>query len=104
MTAPGERGAEPAQDAKLARKANQIAAFFRPYPAAVGAAGVREHLAAFWTPAMRQALRASAAAGCADLDPLVLAALVAPSGAAAPGRSETAGPREAGAIGASDAG
>lgn len=92
-------------EAKLVAKANQIAAFFRPYPAAEAAAGVRDHLAAFWTPAMRHLLGLRAAAGGAGLDPIVRAALRdAPPEAAAPGRPETAGPGEAGAIAASDAG
>ena len=92
-------------DSKLVAKANQIAAFFRPYPAAEAAAGVRDHLAAFWTPAMRRTLGMRAVAGGAGLDQIVLAALLdAPAAGSAPGRPETAGPREAGAIAASDAG
>ena len=103
MTAAGAPPRDP--EAKLVAKANQIAAFFRPYPAAEAAAGVRDHLAAFWTPAMRRSLDRRPAAGGAGHDPIVMAALRdAPAGAAAPGRPETAGPREAGAIAASDAG
>lgn len=91
--------------AKLDGKANQIAAFFRPYPVDEAVAGVRDHIAAFWTPAMRGALRARAAAGGPGLDPLVRTALLdAGAGVDAPGRSETAGPAEAGAVGASDSG
>ena len=90
---------------KLDGKANQIAAFFRPYPVDQAVAGVRDHIAAFWTPAMREGLRARAAAGGSGLDPIVLAALLNPATeATAPGRPETAGPREAGDVGASDAG
>ena len=103
MTAAGAPPRDPV--AKLVAKANQIAAFFRPYAAAEAAAGVRDHLVAFWTPAMRRSLDLRAEAGGAGLDPIVLMALRdAPAGAAAPGRSETAGPGEAGAIAASDAG
>lgn len=92
-------------DAKLDGKANQIAAFFRPYPADEAAAGVRSHIEAFWTPAMRRTLEARAAAGGAGLDPIVMAALRGEAaGAEAPGRSETAGPAAAGQIGASDGG
>jgi formate dehydrogenase subunit delta len=56
---------------KLARMAGEIAAFFRPYPEEVARAGVRDHLVAFWTPAMRATLVAKAK----GLDPLVEAAL-----------------------------
>ncbi len=90
---------------KLDGKANQIAAFFRPYPADQAVAGVRDHIAAFWTPAMREGIRARAAAAGSGLDPIVKAALLdAVTDTTAPGRSETAGPSEAGDIGASDAG
>jgi formate dehydrogenase subunit delta len=64
---------------KLVHMANQIAAFFRPYPADEAAASVRDHLAAFWTQPMRDKLQAADAAG---LDPLVARAL-------APARGET---------------
>ncbi|WP_237478853.1 formate dehydrogenase subunit delta [Lichenibacterium dinghuense] len=93
------------RDARLVGRANAVAAFFRAYPAAEGAAGVRDHIDAFWTPAMRDALRGRASAGDgAGLDPLVRAAFLDRPQAAAPGRPETDGPREAGAIGASDSG
>ncbi len=91
--------------AKLVGRANAVAAFFRPYPADEAAAGVRDHIAAFWTLAMRDALRTRAGMGVvAGLDPLVTAALLEPGAAAAPGRPEAAGPCEAGTIGASDSG
>jgi len=57
----------------LVRKANQIAAFFRPYPEAEAAAGVAKHMRDFWDPRMRRLLAAHVAAGGAGLDPLALA-------------------------------
>jgi formate dehydrogenase subunit delta len=64
-----------AGDARLVTMANQIAGFFRPYPAAQGIAGVRRHLQDFWTPAMRAALAERVARDAAGIDPLVVAAL-----------------------------
>ena len=96
--------AKPDASRKLAAMANQIAAFFRPYPAEAGAAGVREHVEAFWTPAMRRDLAARVARDPAELDPLVIAAFRGTPAAESPAHRETAGPTEAGQIGASDAG
>ena len=90
--------------AKLDHMANQIAAFIRPYLDEEAVAGIHEHIRAFWSPAMRRDLLARADAGSADLDPLVVAALHALSTGSSPVRKETAGPSEAGEIGASDAG
>jgi formate dehydrogenase subunit delta len=59
--------------ATLARMANQIASFFRAYPHEAAAHGVRDHIAAFWTPTMRAELTAHADE--LALDPLVVAAL-----------------------------
>ena len=39
--------------------ANQIAAFFEPYPEEEAVAGVTEHLLKFWDPSMRTALAAA---------------------------------------------
>ena len=47
----------------LVRMANQIAAFFEPYPEDEAIAGVTEHLRKFWDPSMRAALVAAYAAG-----------------------------------------
>jgi formate dehydrogenase subunit delta len=40
----------------LTRMANQIAAFFAPYPEADAIAGVLDHLEKFWDPSMRREL------------------------------------------------
>ncbi|TCZ55574.1 formate dehydrogenase subunit delta [Roseicella aquatilis] len=88
---------------KLARMANQIAAFFRPYPEAEAVAGTREHLIAFWTPRMRGDLLAHWRAGAAGLDPVVVAALQGLPGGDSPIGKATAGPEKAGPL-ASDAG
>jgi formate dehydrogenase subunit delta len=55
---------------KLVHMANQIAAFFRPYSREEAEAGIRDHLAAFWTPHMRAKLQCAPAASVAALDPL----------------------------------
>lgn len=60
---------------KLIRMANQIAGFFRSYPEAQAAAGIRDHITAFWTPRMRETLLSHLASGGDMLDPLVLKAL-----------------------------
>ena len=44
----------------LIRMANQIAQFFAPYPEPEAVAGIRDHLARFWDPAMRRELLAMA--------------------------------------------
>ncbi len=41
--------------------ANQIAQFFAPYPEPEAIAGIRDHLARFWDPAMRRELLVIAA-------------------------------------------
>ncbi len=40
----------------IVRMANQIAQFFAPYPEPDAVAGIRDHLARFWDPAMRREL------------------------------------------------
>ncbi len=55
---------------KLVHMANQIAAFFRPYPREEAEAGIRDHMQAFWTPHMRAKLRSAPDAAVAVLDPL----------------------------------
>lgn len=60
---------------KLVRMANQIADFFRSYPEDKALAGIRDHLIAFWTPGMRNAILAHVTQGGDGLDPLVVKAL-----------------------------
>lgn len=59
---------------KLVHMANQIALNFRLQPTDDAAALTAEHLKAFWTPAMRQALVAHLASGGEGLEPLAKAA------------------------------
>ncbi|MEQ9812837.1 MAG: formate dehydrogenase subunit delta [Azospirillaceae bacterium] len=54
----------------LVRKANQIAAFFAPYPEAEAVEGVVGHMRSFWEPRMRRQLADHIAAGGAGLSPL----------------------------------
>jgi formate dehydrogenase subunit delta len=63
---------------KLTFMANQIAAFFRPYPAEAARAGIKAHVQAFWTPAMRATMQAYLQAGGAGVDSLVAEALRIP--------------------------
>jgi len=88
---------------KLTRMANQIAGFFRSYPEDKALAGIRDHLMAFWTPGMREALLAHAGQGGGGLDPLVVRALRRDQPGESPVAKETAGPEEVGQLG-SDAG
>lgn len=80
----------------LVRMANQIAHFFAPYPEADAIEGVRDHIAKFWDPSMRDELIAIGAgqehplssgasrgsSPAPPLDPLVLRAIVALRGTA----------------------
>lgn len=59
--------------ARLVRMAGQIAAFFAAYPHDQAVQGVADHINAFWTPSMREDLRALA--GAPDLHPLAAAAM-----------------------------
>lgn len=88
---------------KLARMANQIAAFFRPYPEAEAIAGIQDHIKAFWSPRMIQDLAAGLGSDGLGLDPLVVAAFERLSQAQSPVRKATAGPETVGQLG-SDAG
>lgn len=88
---------------KLARMANEVAAFFRAYPEEQACAGIRDHLVAFWTPRMRSSFLAFARAGGTGLDPLVVEALRGWPDAESPVARATA-PAEAVGLGASDAG
>ncbi len=87
--------------AKLEAMANQIATFFRSYPDEQAQAGIRDHLKAFWTGRMVDALLA--AGPKPGLDPLVTAALWQKPQAESPIAKELAGPEVVGLM-ASDAG
>lgn len=88
---------------KLVRMANQIAVFYRSYPEDQAIKGIHDHLAAFWTPGMRQALVAHTLQETAPLDPLVIKALLAFQAGKSPIEKEVAGPEIVGGPG-SDAG
>ncbi len=59
----------------MARMANEIASFFRPYPEEEACAGIRGHIVALWTPRMRSAFLEHARAGGPGLDALVAEAM-----------------------------
>jgi len=59
----------------LVRMANQIAAFFAPYPKEEAVAGVSEHLRKFWDPSMRVALIEAQRVGPTGLHPLAALAV-----------------------------
>ncbi len=90
-------------DAKLVSMATQIAAFFRPYPEPEAVAGIANHIRAFWTPGMRDALFARIAADRAGIEPLVVQAFSDRETAKSPIVPETADPDRLGQM-ASDAG
>ncbi|MDE2018125.1 MAG: formate dehydrogenase subunit delta [Hyphomicrobiales bacterium] len=71
---------------RLAKMANEIAAFFATQPAAEALPGMVQHLRDFWTPKMRADFLELAAAGGRELSPLA-------SKAAAALRPSTAGKR-----------
>ena len=56
---------------KLARMANQIADFHKPYPHAEAIAGVHRHLKRFWSPQMIRDLESALKAGNVDVRPAV---------------------------------
>lgn len=58
----------------LVRMANQISAFFAPYPKAEAIDGVSKHLHLFWDPRMRDQMKAYLDAGGEGLDGLFLEA------------------------------
>lgn len=62
-----------AESDKLVMMANQIAAYFHPYPRDRALAGIAKHIEDFWTPKMRARLDLTAP----KLDPLVREALSA---------------------------
>jgi formate dehydrogenase subunit delta len=84
--------------------ANQIASFFRSYPDEEAAAGVHDHIVAFWSPAMRRDLRAYVDADGSGVDPLVERAMNRIGKGPSPTAREAAGPDVVGQLGASDAG
>jgi formate dehydrogenase subunit delta len=61
-------------DEDLIRMANQISAFFGPYPHDEGLTGVQQHIKDFWEPRMRRAFDALIAKGGAGLTPLAMEA------------------------------
>jgi formate dehydrogenase subunit delta len=62
------------QSSDLVRMANQIAAYFEPYPKAEALDGIAKHIHAFWDPRMRNALKAHIDKGGDGLSPLFLEA------------------------------
>jgi formate dehydrogenase subunit delta len=86
---------------KLVSMGNQMASFFRAYPEAEAAAGIRDHIQAFWTPRMRAAILAES--NHAGLDPLVALALRSWPKADSPIGEQATDPAKAGPL-ASDAG
>ena len=91
-------------DGKLARMANQIAVFFSAYPEADAIAGVRDHLHAFWTPKMIDALQVLAAEEEGEaLHPLVRKAMGPAPDGDDPAARTVEGPNQLGSL-ASDAG
>ncbi|GGE21907.1 formate dehydrogenase delta subunit [Gemmobacter megaterium] len=63
-----------AQDDKLIRMANQIAAFMASKPEAEQAPGLAAHINDFWEPRMRRQLFARIDSGAVGLAPLVMRA------------------------------
>lgn len=61
-------------DHDLIRMANQIAAFYGPYPHDEALAGTKQHIKDFWEPRMRRAFDALVAKGGTGLTPLALEA------------------------------
>ena len=60
------------QSSDLVRMANQIAAYFEPYPKSEALDGIAKHIHAFWDPRMRNELKAYIDNGGAGLSPLFL--------------------------------
>jgi len=88
---------------KLIRMANEIAAFFHPYPEQQALSGIRDHLVAFWTRKMRDTILVHAEQGGEGLDPLVVKALRTFGTGRSPIEKEDSGPETVGQLG-SDAG
>lgn len=62
------------ESADLVRMANQIAAYFEPYPRAEAVDAIGKHLHLFWDPRMRNEMKAHIDAGGSGLSPLFLEA------------------------------
>ena len=62
------------ENADLIRMANQITAFFNPYPKAEALDGIAKHIHAFWDPRMRNQLKTYFDAGGKGLEPMFLEA------------------------------
>ncbi len=62
------------ENADLIRMANQITAFFTPYPKAEALDGIAKHIHAFWDPRMRNQLKTYFDAGGKGLEPMFLEA------------------------------
>jgi formate dehydrogenase subunit delta len=62
------------QSSDLVRMANQIAAYFAPYPKPEALDGIAKHIHAFWDPRMRNALKEHIDKGGEGLSPLFLEA------------------------------
>jgi formate dehydrogenase subunit delta len=88
---------------KLIRTANQTADFFRSYPEEQAVSGIHDHLVAFWTLRMRDAILAYADQGGGGLDPLVAKALRMFRRGESPIEKQVAGPQKADPLG-SDSG
>jgi formate dehydrogenase subunit delta len=58
----------------LVRMANQITAFFEPYPKGEAIDGIAKHIHLFWDPRMRNQLKAFIDAGGEGLSPLFVEA------------------------------
>jgi formate dehydrogenase subunit delta len=58
----------------MLRMANQIAAFFKPYPRAQAVSDAAAHINNYWTKPMRAELLAHVKGGGKDLDPLMIEA------------------------------
>ena len=65
----------PSEAEKLVTMVNQMARFFESQRHEPGALGIADHVAAFWTPRMREAIFAHMDAGGAGLRPLALEGL-----------------------------
>jgi len=59
----------------VVRMANQITAFFAPYPEAEALDGIAKHIHATWEPRLRDALKAHLDAGGEGLNPLCIEAM-----------------------------
>ncbi len=61
--------------ADLVRMANQITAYFEPYPKTEAVDGIAKHIHLFWDPRMRNALKRHLDSGGEGLSPLFIEAM-----------------------------